>query len=479
MEPVKLKTLLKDLPVTVKGLKDVEVTGITTNSRQVAPGNLFLAKKGLTHDGSRFIPDAVAAGACAVVTDMYNPFLEITQVITPEVGLIEAVLLNRFYDSPAEKLFLVGITGTNGKTTTSYLVRHLLQNCGLVGTIEWIVGGTILPSTHTTPDLVTLTKLFSDMLTQGCKSAVMEVSSHALDQERVRALPFDVAVFTNLTQDHLDYHQTMENYAAAKAKLFTMLSKEGTAVYNLDCPWHPQVIQNCPAKKISYGFGLGADLRASNLEMTAQAMRFVVHYQNKQIECSSPLIGRFNVYNLLAAIGVGLSYRLSLEAIVQRLSSFQNVRGRLERVPNGRDLNIFVDYSHTDDSLKNALETLRECCKGKLITVFGCGGDRDRTKRPKMGAVAARLSDFSIVTSDNPRSEEPEAIIRDILPGFKECRNFMVEADRKAAIQRAIDMATPEDIVLIAGKGHENYQIFSHQTIHFDDREVAQQAAIC
>lgn len=483
MEPVKLKALLKDLPVTLKGQKEVEVTGITANSRQVAPGNLFLAKKGLTQDGSRFIPDAVAAGASVVVTDIYNPFLEVTQVITTDVGAIEAALLSRFYDFPADKLFLVGITGTNGKTTTSYLVRHVLQNggqnCGLVGTIEWIVGDTILPSTHTTPDLVTLTKLFSDMVTHGCKSAVMEVSSHALDQERVRALPFDVAVFTNLTQDHLDYHQTMESYAAAKAKLFAMLPKEGIAVYNLDCSWHPQVTRGCEAKKISYGFDVKADLRASDLEMTAQTMHFLVHYKDKAVRCSSHLIGRFNVYNLLAAMGVGLSYGLPLERIVQRLGSFQSVRGRLERVPNERNLNIFVDYSHTDDSLKNALETLRECGTGKLITVFGCGGDRDRTKRPKMGAVAATLSDFSIVTSDNPRSEDPEAIIREILPGFKECRNFIVEVDRKAAIQRAIEMATPEDIILIAGKGHENYQIFSHQTIHFDDREVAQQATIC
>lgn len=479
MEPMKLKVLLKKLPVIVYGSKEVLITGITANSRHAAPGYLFLAKKGLTQDGSRFIPDAVDAGAVAVVTDIYNPFLKVVQVITSNVAELEAILAARFYDSPAEKLFLVGITGTNGKTTTAYLVQHLLQNCGLIGTIEWIVGKTILPSTHTTPDFITLTQLFNDMVTHGCKHCVMEVSSHALAQERVRDLPFDVAVFTNLTLDHLDYHHTMEAYAAAKSKLFTMLSKEKTAVYNLDSPWHPQLLEGCNAKRLSYGFDEYADIRASDLTMTAHSMCFMVHYAGKSHRVSSPLIGRFNVYNLLAAIGVGLSRDLLLEEIIHSLSSFQAVRGRLERVSNERNLNIFVDYSHTDDSLKNALETLRECTSGKLITVFGCGGDRDSSKRPKMGAVAAALSDFSFVTSDNPRSEDPEAIIRQILPGFKECRTYAVEVNRRTAIQRAIEMATPEDIVLIAGKGHENYQIFSHQTIHFDDREVARQAAIC
>lgn len=483
MECVKLKYLLKDLPVTVKGSKEIEVTGVTANSKQVQPGHLFLAKKGMTHDGSKFIPDAIAAGAVAIVTDFYDPFLECVQIICSDVQELEAVVANRFYDYPAEKLFLVGITGTNGKTTTAYLIKHLLdqenERCGLIGTIECIIGERALPSTHTTPDLITLTKLFYDMVATGCQSAVMEVSSHALDQGRVKEVPFDISVFTNLTLDHLDYHKSMESYVAAKAKLFHSLSKEKVAVFNIDDPWHSKIIENCQAQKISYGFSEGADIRASDMALNSQGMQFVVSYQTKMVTISSALIGRFNVYNLLAAIGVGIARHLPLERVVENLKSFQRVPGRLERVPNPKNLNIFVDYAHTDDALRNVLETLQEFKTGKVITVFGCGGNRDTSKRPKMASVAEMFSDFVIVTTDNPRHEHPEEIIRQIVAGFKSKNRFMVTVDRKEAIEKAILMATPDDIVLIAGKGHETYQIFSHQTFHFDDREVAHQATIC
>jgi len=480
---VKLKYLLKDLTVVVEGSKEVEITGITTNSKQVAPGNLFLAKKGITHEGTKFIPDAIAAGAVAVITDIYDPFFNCVQVICSDVQSIEGVLASRFYNYPAEKLFLVGITGTNGKTTTSYLVKHLLDRekefCGLIGTIEWIVGDTILPSTHTTPDLMTLTKLFHDMASHECQSAVMEVSSHALTQGRVQGVPFDVAIFTNLTLDHLDYHGTMENYAAAKAQLFAMLPKDGYAIYNIDDPWHPRMVQDCCAQKLSYGFSDRANLRASHVTLNAEGMQFVIEYQHHMMTISSPLIGRFNVYNLLAAIGVGIVRHLPLETIIEDLKSFRRVPGRLERVSNARGLNIFVDYAHTDDALRNVLETLQEFKTGKIITVFGCGGNRDATKRPKMASVAETFSDFVIVTTDNPRQEDPKEIIRQILPGFTQESRFAVALDRREAIHQAIAMAGAEDIVLIAGKGHETYQIFSHQTDPFDDREVARQAAIC
>lgn len=483
VEPVKLKYLFKDLPVEIKGSKETEVTGVVSNSMQVKPGDLFLAKKGLTHDAAKFIPDAVRAGAAAVATDLYDPFLDCVQIICPDVQSLEPIVANRFYGYPAERLFLVGITGTNGKTTTSYLIKHLLDQekelCGLVGTIEWIVGKNVLASTHTTPDLLTLTKLFHDMAVHECQSAVMEVSSHALDQARVAGVPFDAAVFTNLTLDHLDYHKTMEEYAAAKAKLFSMIPKDGHAIFNIDDPWHERILENCQAKRISYGFSENADIRASHMALTAQGMKFVVEHQQELMTVASPLIGRFNVYNLLAAIGVAIVRHLPLHQAVDNLATFSRVPGRLERVANPRGLNIFVDYAHTDDALRNVLETLQEFKTGRIITVFGCGGNRDATKRPKMASVAEIFSDVVIVTSDNPRHEDPEAIVRQIVAGFRTKERFTVVLDRKEAIHKAVALASPEDIVLIAGKGHETYQIFSNQTFPFDDREVARQAAIC
>lgn len=475
---MKLKQLIKNLPVVIKGSKEITITGITDDSKQAAPGYLFIAKKGMTHDGTQFISDALKAGSVAIVTDCYDPSHCCTQVICCDVLEIEEVLANRFYDSPTEKLFLIGITGTNGKTTTAYLVKHLLDRCGLIGTVEWIIGDTILPATHTTPDLITSTKLLHDMTSCKCHSAVMEVSSHALAQGRVRSIPFNVAVFTNLTLDHLDYHGTMENYAAAKARLFTELPQAGWVVFNRDDPWHSHMICDCQAQRLSYGFSDRADLCASQISLTSQGMEFTVKYQHRTLKVSSPLIGKFNVYNLLAAIGVGLCRYIPLERIVETLSSFKKVPGRLERVVNDRGLNIFIDYAHTPDALKNVLETLHELKSGRIITVFGCGGNRDVAKRPKMALIAEALSDSVIVTTDNPRQEDPEEIIRQIAIGFTQKDRFKVVADRKEAIKEAVSMATKEDIVLIAGKGHETYQIFSHQTIFFDDRKVAQQAAI-
>jgi UDP-N-acetylmuramoyl-L-alanyl-D-glutamate--2,6-diaminopimelate ligase len=476
---MKLKQLIKRFPMEVKGNKDIDITSITANSKQVTLGCLFVAKSGLSYHGNRFAKEAIEAGAVAILSDLYDPFLPATQLISHEVFKAELHLLKQLYRDPISHLFMVGITGTNGKTTTSYLVRHFLPDCGLIGTIEWIIKQKVLPSTHTTPDLSTLFRLFSEMVTQGCSQVVMEVSSHALDQNRAYGVEFDVAVYTNLTLDHLDYHQTMENYAFAKSKLFRSLTPKGYAIYNIDCPWHKNILEGCIAKKISYGFDALAKLRACDLKLNAEEMSFTIHYEGLSYSVvSKVLIGRFNVYNLLAAIGVALSYGLTMEKILELLPLFQGVAGRLEKVLNPRNLNIFVDYSHTDDSLKNALETLNECKKGRIITVFGCGGNREVSKRPKMARIAEVLSDFTIVTTDNPRKEDPQSIIRDIIAGFKH-RNFVVEADRKSAIERAISLATPQDIVLIAGKGHENYQIFSNETIYFSDREVAYEATIC
>ncbi len=488
MERVKLSKLLKNIPVkAIKGSKDVGISGLCSNSKWVAPGDLFIAKKGLTHDGARFIPDAIAAGAVAVLTDFYDPFVSNTvQIIHPDVASVEAAIAKEFYGRPSDQLFLIGITGTNGKTTTSYLVRHLFarsqEHCGLIGTIEWIVGQHVFPSGKTTPDILQNYKLFHDMVVKGCKHCVMEVSSHALDQGRVRSIEFDVAVFTNLTQDHLDYHKTMEEYARAKAGLFSNLHTHEKkhfskwAVVNADSPYFSQMIATCPANILSYGIEHPCDLCASKIRLSASGIECEVAFRGEAHGLTSVLIGRFNIYNLLAAIGVGLARGFALKQIVSILSSFTTVAGRLERISNDRGMNIFVDYAHTDDALSNVLSTLKELKKGRLITVFGCGGNRDAAKRPKMGAVVESLSDLSIVTSDNPRHEDPEEIIRNILMGLKHPGQALVIVDREEAIRRAVNMATQEDIVLIAGKGHENYQIFSHRTIEFDDRAVAQAA---
>ena len=484
MERIKIKKLLRNIPVhAIKGSKEIEITGITSNSKLVAPGNLFIAKKGRTVDGAHFIPDAIAAGASAILTDLYDPFFpDITQIIHPDIATIEALIAKEFYGHPSNHLFLIGITGTNGKTTTSYLIRHLMEqrgeSWGLIGTIEWIVGQHIFPSTHTTPDVLQNYKLFRDMVSMHCKGCVMEVSSHAIDQGRVQSIEFDIGVFTNLTQDHLDYHKTMDEYGRTKAKLFTSLKKgqkrfPKTAVVNADSPGCAQMLSACTSDMIRYGIIQECDLCASQVALAPSGMSFDVVYKNEKQHFISPLIGHYNVYNLLAATGVGLSIGMSLKEIATRLKNFSKVPGRLERVVNKKGLNIFVDYAHTDDALSNVLLTLNEVKKGRLITVFGCGGNRDKEKRPKMGATVEALSDLAVVTSDNPRNEDPEEIIRDILTGLKTPGEALVIIDREQAIRRAVQMAKPDDIVLIAGKGHETQQIFSHQTIEFNDKMVA------
>lgn len=484
---MKIKRLVRDFPeLQVKGSKEVEVTGITANSKAVAPGNLFVAKKGLTNHGARFIPDALAAGATSVLTDIYDPFLtDVVQILHPDVAFYEAKLAEIFYANPVDKLFLVGITGTNGKTTTSYLIKHLLDGSrlrsGLIGTVESVVGEKRVPSQYTTPDLLSNYKLFHEMVEESCRACVMEVASHALDQERVKGVEFDVAVFTNLTQDHLDYHKTMESYAEAKAKLFTSLGKETrkafkkVAVVNADSPYSSLLLKSCTAERLSYGIDNSADLKASEIALSSNGTHFCVEYKDKKIKFYTQLIGRFNLYNCLAALGAGLAYGLTLEKMVPLLSSFKSVRGRLERVENKKKLNIFVDYAHTSDALINVLNTLREFKKGRIITVFGCGGNRDAGKRPLMGGAVDLLSDLSIITNDNPRNEDPQEIFKQIVSGFRSPSTPTVIPDRREAIRHALHLANPDDIVLIAGKGHETTQIFGHQTFHFDDSAVARE----
>jgi UDP-N-acetylmuramoyl-L-alanyl-D-glutamate--2,6-diaminopimelate ligase len=483
---MRLKKLLKNLPIQeVKGSKEIEISGVCANSKLIVPGNLFVAKKGNVGNGSDFISEAIAAGAVAVLTDIYNPSLKnVTQLVHPDVSLIEALCAAEYYQNANQELFMVGITGTNGKTTTSFLIKHLLDNlygpCGLIGTIEYIIGQHRYQATRTTPDVTSNHKMLREMVLQGCRSAVMEVTSHALTQGRVSNIDFDVAIFTNLSLDHLDYHQTMENYCAAKNKLFRSLAVEKlknnftkTAIVNADSAWYLQMLEGAKARVITYSINNPADLRAINIEMSASHTKFTLVYQGKSVPCLWPLIGRFNIYNCLAASAMALSRGVDLELLPKLLQTFSPVPGRLEKVSNEIGLKIYVDFAHSDDALANVLESLQEVKTGRIITVFGCGGDRDISKRPKMGKVAGQLSDISIVTSDNPRSEEPEEIIKQVIEGFSPNDYYIVEVDRSKAIQHAIDIATPEDIILIAGKGHEPYQIFAHKTIEFDDRKIA------
>jgi UDP-N-acetylmuramoyl-L-alanyl-D-glutamate--2,6-diaminopimelate ligase len=475
MESVKLKNLFDNVShLTWKGSKETSISSITANSKTVCPGALFVAKRGKTGDGHRFIAEALANGAAALLTDTYDPFLSIPQVIHPDVNRLESLLATRFYKNPAAELTLIGITGTSGKTTTAYLIQHLLKTCGLIGTIVWMTGKKVLPATLSTPDLLTVMQLLHDMVASSCTHAVMEVSSHALDQGRLEGIPFNIGLLTNLSHDHLDYHVTLENYAAAKAKLFTALSPDGLAIVNADDLWTPTIIQHCKAPLLTYGLH-AADLQATQIKLSSSGMEFSVAYKGEKVQFSTSLIGRFNIYNILAATAVSLSQNQTLSTIAASLRHFPGVPGRLERVPNRHNAQVFVDYAHKPEALRSVLTTLQELKTARLITVFGCGGQRDTAKRPQMGAIAEELSDLTIVTSDNPRTEDPVHIASQITQGFKSRSSYLVELDRRKAIAIALAMAKPGDIVLIAGKGHETYQIFADRTIAFDDRAVVRE----
>ncbi len=486
---MKLKKILKDITVAdIKGSKEVEISGIGSHSKRMAPGNLFIAKKGRTVDGSRFIHEAIEGGAVAVLTDIYDPTLKsITQLIHPDVASIEGAIAAAYHHNPSQELLTIGITGTNGKTTTSYLIKHLLDAvglpCGLIGTIEYITGNHRVQAGHTTPDVVTNQKLLREMANHGCKAAVMEVTSHALDQGRVSQIAFDVAIFTNLTPEHLDYHANMEEYGKAKGLLFRSLKTSTdkkqikAAIVNADDPYSTLIAKDCSVAQLSYGIERPADVRAYDIELSAKKTCFNIAFQGAVHPIELPLIGRFNIYNSLAAIACGVSQKIPMPQIIKALESFTSVPGRLEFVPNPLDLKIYVDFAHTPDALNNVLQCIKEFTKGRIITVFGCGGDRDPFKRPIMGEVAENYSALSILTSDNPRSEEPLKIIEEIAKGFRNPNNYMIEPDRRLAISKALTLASPEDIILIAGRGHEPYQTFARYTVAFNDCDVAR--ALC
>jgi UDP-N-acetylmuramoyl-L-alanyl-D-glutamate--2,6-diaminopimelate ligase len=473
---MKIKALLRGLKgIEVKGSKEVEITGLTEDSRTAGPGSLFIARKGDSFNGAEFIDRALQAGAVAVLTDLYDPFCKATQIIAEKPELLEPFLANRFYGAPSEEMFIVGVTGTKGKTTTTYLIHHLLNGLGkraaLVGTVETVIGEERRASTLTTHTAIQNQKLLKEMRGKGCEAVSFEVSSHGLEQRRVENIDFDVGIFTNLYSDHLDYHPTMQAYAAAKKKLFANIKR---AIFNADNEWTPFMREGCKSPIWTFGIEKEADIRAEHIQFDEQGTTFFVDQQRFQIS----LMGRFNVYNALGAIAVGLHLGASLAQIAAILASFQTAPGRLERVLNDKGIWVFVDYAHTGEALESVLLALREIARRRVICVFGCGGNRDPQRRTRMAQAAEKHADAAIITSDNPRNEDPIAICEQIRSAYRDPAKPIVEVNRKEAIFRAIQMAEPEDIVLIAGKGHEKVQKFAHHTIPFDDVAVAMEALL-
>jgi UDP-N-acetylmuramoyl-L-alanyl-D-glutamate--2,6-diaminopimelate ligase len=490
-----IEEVLRGVGLVRRTGSSVDVTSIEYDSRRVAPGALFVAMQGGTTDGNRYIGAAIERGANATVTDSARTFQD-AAVKYPDITLAEvahgrralAAIAANYYQHPEKELALSGVTGTNGKTTTAFLLDAMLNSVArktvLVGTIEYHVAGTVVESPHTTPESRDLLELFARGVSAGATEAVMEVSSHALEQGRVWSLPFDVAIFTNLTRDHLDYHGTMEAYFAAKGMLFD--GSNGVvprvSVINIDDPYGAEFAIKARAagsEIFSYGLGIG-EFRADDIYMSAAGMEFTFVAPNGSVKIRNQLTGKVNVYNLLAASAAAHARGLTLDQIATGAASLACVPGRFQTVDAGKAFTVVVDYAHTDDALRNLIALAREFVKpanGRVITLFGCGGDRDRTKRPLMGRAAGEGSDFVVLTSDNPRSEEPEAILRDVLSGLEATGiEFIAEADRAKAIQIAIEQARPGDIVLLAGKGHEKTQTLRDRVIPFDDVEVAANA---
>lgn len=483
--------LLRHLTTVEYVPSEAAIDGVQYDSRRVGAGDLFVAMRGGSADGNRYVENAVAAGASAVITDSQATFAELRRSHpTLAIALVEhgrralAEASAAFFGNPQSHLALSGVTGTNGKTTTAFLLESMLRSVGrksvLIGTIETHVAGEVRESPHTTPESRDVLELFADGVKAGATEAVMEMSSHALEQERVWRLPVDVAIFTNLTQDHLDYHKTMERYFAAKARLFEGVGTPPprVAVVNIDDVFGARLAGMTERSQlIRYGLGENADFRAEQVEIKAGETRFRLCTPAGTAQFRSPLTGKVNVYNLLAASAAASARGLSLEQIVMAADTAAQVPGRFEVVPSVNGVTVVVDYAHTDDALRNLIALARELVEpsgGRVITLFGCGGDRDRTKRPRMGRAAGEGSDLVVLTSDNPRSEEPSAIIAEALAGVKETgTQCLVEEDRSHAIRLAIGAARKGDIVLIAGKGHEKVQILSHGTIPFDDVAVA------
>lgn len=481
-----LRDVLRGLDYRIfGGNADLSVMSVTDDSRSVEDGCLFVAVKGSAKDGRLFIKDAVKFGARAIVSNEdYTATDGVARVIVGDPKKALAVIASNFYDNPSKYIKIIGITGTNGKTTITYLLESILKCAGIdsavIGTVSHRLKGSVLPSKNTTPGILEIQSLLSRMRGDGSSAcAVMEISSHALDQGRVEGVKFDAGVFTNVTSDHLDYHKTRPEYFKAKAKLFGHLKEAGVAILNSDDAAVASLASVINGKIITYGTNEGSDIKGGEIALSLDGSKFTVATPNGYIRIGTSLIGSHNVSNCLAAVAAAQAIGISNSAIICGIKNMISVPGRLEPINEGQPFKVFVDYAHTEDALGNILPVLRSNASGKIITVFGCGGDRDRSKRPLMGIVACRFSDKVIITSDNPRSEDPVKIIEDIESGIREgFSNYEVISDRKEAITGALERARSGDIVVIAGKGHEDYQIIKDHVLHFDDREVVREILI-
>jgi UDP-N-acetylmuramoyl-L-alanyl-D-glutamate--2,6-diaminopimelate ligase len=478
-------------PESTRGKLGADISGLAYDSRKVKAGDLFLAMRGQKTDGHKYLGQAVKAGAAGILLEEYPEETEIPEEVAvaqfQSVRETTPLVASRFYENPSRRMKVIGVTGTNGKTTTAWLVKHLcdasLQRAGYLGTIGYYIGDEKHDADRTTPESPDLQAMLADMVDGGCRAAALEVSSHAIHQHRSGGIDYAVMIFTNLSQDHLDYHGTMENYFAAKAQAFHDLAlqkgKTPVALINADDAYGKRLIrdlQNRPGSKMkiqTFGMSLEADFRAENPRITRDGIQFALNALGRGYLVRSPLIGRFNMFNALAALGAVHGLGVDMRTAVKAMENIPQVPGRMEAVPARESFNVFVDYAHTDDALLNVLKTCKDLPHNNLRVVFGCGGDRDKAKRPKMARAVEQYADQAYVTSDNPRTEDPQAIIEDILKGFRR-GGYTVEPDRRQAIFRAIDEARPGDIVMIAGKGHETYQELADGRIDFNDMEVAE-----
>lgn len=472
---MKLKELLRDIPV-LECTADLEgdIRNVYYDSRKVTAGSLFVAVSGFAADGNRFIPMALGKGAVAVVTAK-RPEGDVPYILVESDRLTLALLGCNFYGHPAKSMTMIGVTGTNGKTSVTLLLKQVLETClgarvGLIGTMANMVGQEVIPTERTTPESFELQGLFAKMRDAGCTHVVMEVSSHAVALERIGGIHFDVAAFTNLTEDHLDFHKTMDAYCDAKAELFRRCDR---AVVNVDDSYAGRILAAAACPVLTTAVAGAADIQAENLELLSEGIHFTAVSEGETAAVGLPIPGKFTVYNALTVLGIAKRLGISLAACAAALAEAHGVKGRVEVVPTpGMPYSVLIDYAHTPDGLENVLSSVKDFCKGRVIAVFGCGGDRDPMKRPIMGQIGVKLSDLAVITSDNPRTEDPMAIIEDILKGVKkEYGEYIVMEDRRAAIRYAMDIAKKDDIIVLAGKGHETYQDIGGQKHHLDERE--------
>jgi len=472
---MKLNELLSGIRVLGSNVDmELEVNHVAYDSRRVEAGGMFVAITGFATDGNRFIPMALEKGAAVVVTAV-QPEKDIPYVLVESDRKALARIGANFYGHPSKAMTMIGVTGTNGKTSSTLLLKQVIEKVtgekvGLIGTMENLIGQEVVPTDRTTPESFELQALFARMRSAGCKYVVMEVSSHAISLDRVDGVRYDVAAFTNLSADHLDFHKTMESYCDAKAELF---ARCGRAVMNCDDPWFARMRTGITCPVLTTSAVGAAGLYAADVQMHADGVSFRAVYGEKSVQVSLPIPGKFTVYNALTVLGMALELGISLADAADALKSANGVKGRVEVVPTpGKPYTVLIDYAHTPDGLENVLASVKDFCKGRLIAVFGCGGDRDRTKRPVMGAIGVKLADLAVITSDNPRTEEPAAIIRDILEGTAGAENQVVIENRIEAIHYAMDIAKKDDIIVLAGKGHETYQEICGVKHHLDEREV-------